>query len=106
MTTSGLLLKQRGVASRLEVPLFIDLDPRQRTKPYTWRQLTVAEDLQVQPRDVATGYRVQIGRRQWMFYRSLAAKRIRTVLGQNLGCEYICGRFHTNGSVETLIEIE
>ena len=106
VTTSGLLLKQRGVASRLEVPLFIDLDPRQRTKPYTWRQLTVAEDLQVQPRDVATGYRVQIGRRQWMFYRSLAAKRIRTVLGQNLGCEYICGRFHTNGSVETLIEIE
>ena len=105
-TSSGLLLKQRGMASRLEMPLFIDLAPRQRTKPYTWRQLTVAEDLQTQPRDVATGYRVQIGRRQWMFYRSLAAKQIRTVLGQNLGCEYICGRFHTNGSVETLIEIE
>ena len=105
-TASGLLLKQQRMASRLEMPLFIDLAPRQRTKPYTWRQLTVAEDLQAQPRDVATGYRVQIGRRQWMFYRSLAAKQIRTVLGQNLGCEYICGRFHTNGSVETLIEIE
>ncbi|MBB76735.1 MAG: hypothetical protein CMJ75_19690 [Planctomycetaceae bacterium] len=103
---SGLLLKQRGAVSRLEMPLFIDLAPRQRTKPYTWRQLTVAEDLRVQPREVATGYRVQIGRRQWIFYRSLAAKRIRTVLGQNLGCEYICGRFHANGSVETLIEIE
>ena len=105
-TSSGLLLTQRGVVSRLEVPLFFDLAPGRRAKPYTWRQLTVAEDLQSQPRDVATGYRVQIGRRQWMFYRSLTAKRIRTVLGQNLGCEYICGRFRTDGSVETLIEIE
>ncbi|MAV33999.1 MAG: hypothetical protein CMJ59_00945 [Planctomycetaceae bacterium] len=102
----GLVLEQRSVASRLDAPLFFDLSPKRRPKPYTWRRLTVAEDLEVQPQDVATGYRVQIGRRQWLFYRSLAAKRVRTVLGQNLGCDYLCGRFRRDGSLDTLIEIE
>ena len=54
--------------------LFIDLRKDRFVRPVTWRQLTVAENLSIQPADVAVGYRVQIGADQWLFYRSLAPR--------------------------------
>jgi hypothetical protein len=42
-------------------------------RPLTWRRITVAENLALVPREVAAAYRVQVGREQWLFYRSLAA---------------------------------
>lgn len=74
--------------------------------PVTWRQLTVAEDRLIVPRDVAVGYRVQIGRAQWLFYRSLAECGNRTLLGQNLVSEFLAARFGRNGIAEPLMEIE
>jgi hypothetical protein len=85
---------------------FIDLAPRRLSRPVTWRQLTVAEDREIQPDDVAVGYRVQIGSRQWLFYRSLAACGNRTLLGHNLVSEFLAARFSRRGVPETLIEIE
>jgi hypothetical protein len=85
---------------------FIDLSPRRLHRPVTWRQLTVAEDRQIQPNDVAVGYRVQVGGRQWLFYRSLAACGNRTLLGHNLVSEFLAARFSKQGMPETLIEIE
>ena len=91
---------------RLYVPLLFDLAPPRVSKRRTWRQLTVAEHLESQPRDVAVGYRVQLGNTQWLFYRSLAPRSSRSVLGQNVSNEFVAARFDLDGGLEELIEIE
>jgi hypothetical protein len=72
----------------------------------TWRQLTVGESLNVVSRDVAAGYRVQIGKSQWLIYRSLGTRGNRTVLGQNFSSEFVVARFRPDGTAEKLLEIE
>ena len=108
LTTSahGVELVQSATASALYAPLFVDLDPRRMRRQLTWRQLTVAERLENQPADVALGYRVQIGKRQWLFYRSLTPPANRTVLGQNLFCDFMAAQFDCDGEIESLIEVE
>ncbi len=91
----------------LFAPLFIDLDPRRLSKEVTWRQLTVGKERTAVPRDEAVGYRVQIGRSQWLFYRAMGGPATRTVLGRNLYNEMLIGRFQADGGkVKTLVEIE
>lgn len=91
---------------RLHAALFVDLNPRRLRRPVTWRHLTVAESLLAVPDDVAVGYRVQIGKAQWLLYRSLGARGNRTVLGQNLSTEFVVARFPPTGLAEKLLEIE
>jgi hypothetical protein len=107
-TDSGRLeLTQSSSGQCLFAPLFIDLDPRRLAKEVTWRQLTVGKDRTAVPRDEAVGYRVQVGRSQWLFYRALGGPATRTVLGKNLYNEMLIGRFHADGGkVKTLVEIE
>lgn len=100
------LTQSAADARNLFAPCFIDLAPRRLRRPVTWRRLTIAEDRQIQPNDVAVGYRVQVGSRQWLFYRSLDACGNRTVLGHNLVTEFLAARFSRDGVPETLIEIE
>jgi hypothetical protein len=66
----------------------------------------VAEQLAIQPRDVAVAYRVQSGSDQFAIYRSLAKKANRTFLGQNLVHEFFAARFKSDGTTQTLLEIE
>lgn len=96
-------LQQTGRA--LYAPLFIDLNSTRRTKALTWRQLTVAEQLQIVPPDVAVAYRVQIGKKQWIVYRSLDKPGNRTFLGVNLISDFLLARFNSNGEAETLIDV-
>jgi hypothetical protein len=93
-------------ARSLFAPLFIDCSAARLTRPATWRRLTVAESRLVQPADAAVGYRVQVGRQQWLIYRSLAERGNRTVLGHNLISEFLVARFDRQGKVEPLLEIE
>jgi hypothetical protein len=102
----GLQLELEATGSAMFAPLFIDLNPRRFGKAITWRQLTVAESLQIQPPDVAAAYRVQCGKKQWLLYRSLASRGNRTVLGHNLCSEFLCARFERRGEVTALVEIE
>lgn len=102
----ALELEQTVQGSSLSAPIFIDLSGRRRKMPVTWRQLSVGEQRKVVPSDVAVGYRVEIGKAQWLFYRSLAPIGNRTVLGQNLNSEIMVCRFHRDGSVEELLEVE
>ena len=102
----GLELKFSVRGNALFAPLFFDLDPRRFARRMTWRQLTVAESLQKRPADVAVGYRVQLGREQWLIYRSLAQTANRTLLGHNLSTEMLVARFDPAGEVEALVEIE
>jgi hypothetical protein len=101
----GLTLTQPLPGRRGHVALFIDLDPQRIKRQLTWRQLTVAESLQIVARDIAAGYRIQIGREQWLIYRSLAPSGNRTVLGQNFSTEFVVARFRPNGIAEKILEI-
>lgn len=101
----GLQLFQTGYGQAFYAPLFVDLNPRRLEKPLTWRRLTVAEKLEIQPADVAAGYRIQIGKSQWLVYRSLTPAANRTILGQNLSTEFYIGRFKKSGETEELLEI-
>jgi hypothetical protein len=105
-TERRLELTQRAEGSCLLAPLFVDLKPRRFAQPLTWRQLTVAENLSVQGPDAAVGYRVLVGRGQWLIYRALACKGNRTLLGHNLSTEFLVARFLRDGRVEPLVEIE
>ena len=77
-TSQGLHLQQSTDGRRLFAPLFVDLDRRRFRRRLTWRQVHVAESLTNLAPEVAAGYRVAIGREQWLIYRSLASKGNRT----------------------------
>ncbi|WP_144974143.1 hypothetical protein [Bremerella volcania] len=101
-----LSLQQTSGGRGLVVPIFFDLTRKGQGKPLTWRQLTVAEKLVIQPRDRAVAYRVQTGTGHWAFYRSLTDKASRTFLGVNLIAETLVARFDENGDIEKLLEVE
>ncbi len=101
-----LVLEQHTAAGNLACPLFFDLAPRRAKKPHTWRQLTVAESLEMVPRDVAVGFRVQAGSDQWLIYRALTRRGNRTLLGYNLSSEFYFGRLDRDGEADELLEIE
>jgi len=105
-TDRGLELRQQARARAMMAPLFFDLRAGRMTHPFTWRQLTVAENLKIQPPEVAVGYRVMVGKEQWLIYRSLAPRANRTLLGHNLATEMLVARFGRDGEVEPLVEIE
>jgi hypothetical protein len=99
-------LSQSSDGHSIHAPLFVDLTQRRLSRRITWRRLTVAEQLRIQPPEVAAGYRVALGNQQWLIYRSLGEPRNRTLLGHNLSTEALIARFNTDGEVETLVEIE
>jgi hypothetical protein len=108
IAAEGMLQLTQGRSGKnLSCPLFFDLDGKRLSKPCTWRQLTVAESLTIQPPDVAVGYRIQCGKKQWLVYRSQAQAANRTVLGYNLSIEGMIGRFVApGGEVQELLQIE
>lgn len=103
---ASLAIRQAARGRNMFVPLVLDLAPTRFRRAFTWRRLTVAESLKIAPRDQAVGYRVQVGKEQWLFYRSLAWKGNRTVLGQNYSTEFVACRFLPSGLTEDLLSIE
>jgi hypothetical protein len=94
-------------ASRIYSPILIALCNRFSQKPYTWRQLTVAENLRIVGKDEAVGIRVQLAKEQILLYRNLAKATRRTVLGVHLMSDFFAGLFDKDsGEAETLVEIE
>jgi hypothetical protein len=106
LVNERLVLTQETTGRAMCCPLFFDLKRKRTKKERTWRQLTVAEWMEVLPRDRAVGYRAQSGRGQWLIYRSLGPAGNRTVLGQNIAGEFCAGRFRRSGKLEEWIEIE
>ena len=101
-----LQLTHESVGRAMFTPLLVDLDQRRSFTASTWRQLTVAHDLAIQPTTTAVGYRSQIGKKNWLVYRSLAEPAPRTVLGHHLNTEFLFARFDRDGNVKPLIEVE
>jgi len=105
-TDRGLELRQSAYGRSLFAPLWLDLKPQRMWRPLTWRPLTVAEQFAVLPPEAAVGYRVRVGRQQWLVYRALASRGHRTLLGHNLVTEMLVARFRPDGHVEPLLEIK
>jgi hypothetical protein len=101
-----LTLRSAARQKRIYSPLVVALRGVGRPKPYTWRPLTVAQDLEHSPVDVAQGHRVQIGKDQWVFYRSLGPVKRRSIMGLHLNTEFYAARFLSDdGSYEALVEV-
>jgi len=105
-TDSTLVLRQESTGRSLFAPLFFDLDADRLGKRYTWRQLSVGENLQRMRDDQAVGYRIQLAQEQFLLYRSLTPKASRTVLGHNLMDDFCFARFDPETGVDPLIAVE
>ena len=105
-TEGMLVLRQESVGKSLFVPLFFDLDAERLSKRYTWRQLSVGENLRRVTEDEAVGYRIQLGEDQFLLYRSLTENANRTVLGHNLMDDFCFARFDPATGVDPLIAVE
>ena len=101
-----LRLRQAAHGSALYAPLWLDLARGRLRRALTWRRLTVGENLAVVPPEEAVGYRVQVGREQWLIYHSLAPVGNRSVLGLNTCAAFVCGRFLPSGKIEEIVVIE
>lgn len=104
-TPQGLELRQQSLGQNLFATLFVDLQAKRSRRTITWRRLTVGEDRQRVPDDLAVAYRVQIGAEQWVFYRALGGKGRRSFLGTHTADETLAGRF-AKGVCEPLLRIE
>jgi hypothetical protein len=103
---SNLILRNRTESRAFFQPLFFDLNANRLKKPYTWRRLTVGENLQKVPDDQATGFRIQLGKEQYILYRSLTPLANRTILGHNLIDDFCYGRFAPKTGVEPLVTVQ
>lgn len=99
-------LAQSGTGQAMYVPMFLDLSPRRSKLQRTWRQLTVAEKLEIVPTDVAVAYRVQVGKKQFVLYRALGEAQNRTFFGQNVNTELFLGRLEKDRSMTELLQVE
>ena len=99
-------IEQSAFGCGMSVAFALDLDPKRSLKPRTWRRLTVAEKMRTVGSDEAVAYRLQIGKEQWLIYRTLAEKGNRTFLGQNYADDFFLGKIDIEGNVEAILEIE
>ena len=108
LSDSGRHLELRALGfGGLYAPVVLDWNPTRRRQSAIWRALTVAQDGVALPVQRAAGFRLQIGKEQWLIYRSLS--RIlepRTVLGQHTMYETLIGRFLATGAVEPMVLVE
>ena len=96
-----------GGGRRVYAPVLISLANRHAKNPFTWRRLTVGEDLRIVRSDEAAAYRVQVGADQLLLYRTLAPATRRTALGMHTLADFYAGRFDMEeGDVDTLVEVE
>jgi hypothetical protein len=101
-----LTVEQAAHGRNLLSPLWIDLNPKRLRRPLTWRRLTVGENVKALSRDVAVGYRVQVGDEQWLIYRSLDPVWNRSVLGHNTFGSFVCGKIDDKGNVKEILTME
>ena len=100
------VLEARTTRTRLLSAMLVAVGQKSRNPIYTWRPLSVAQNLQKVSDDIAQGCRVQIGNDQWVFYRSLAPCSRRTLMGLHLSMEFYAGRFLSDdGTYEPLVEV-
>jgi hypothetical protein len=92
---------------RIYMPSLISLCTSHTHLPFTWRHLTVGDDLRTVGQDEARAFRIQIGTDQWFIYCNLSHAVRRTALGVHTMADFYAARFDSDdGEMETLIEVE
>lgn len=92
---------------RIFMPTLISLCNSHAKQPFTWRHLTVGDELRIVEPNEAKAFRIQIGPEQWVVYRSLGPALRRTALGMHTMADFYAGSFDMDdGEVDTLVEVE
>ena len=102
-----LVAKYETSGRRIYIPCIISLCTSHAHLPFTWRHLTVGDDLRIVSPDEARAFRVQIGTDQWFIYCNLSQAIRRTALGVHTMADFYAARFDgEDGEMETLVEVE
>ncbi len=101
----GIKYSLQGEGPSLFAPLVFDLDAARCKQPATWRQLTVGEEMQKVDAGRAVGFRVQLGKEQFLLYRSMTPMANRSVLGHNLIDDFCYATFSPEAGVSPLVEV-
>jgi len=103
----ALELVQRQKGSALYLPLVIDWNPKRAGGAVQWRNLTVSEQRKTLRIDEAAGYRLRMGKDQFLVYHSLHnTGEARAVLGHHTWNETVIGGVKADGTIAPLILIE
>ncbi|MCA9000034.1 MAG: hypothetical protein KDA80_23760 [Planctomycetaceae bacterium] len=106
-TADGLQSQCTGPGACLYSPIVFEWHSQRRKSAVEWAPLTVAEDGKPVTEDYARGFRLRIGRKQWLLYHSLVAPEIpRTVLGLHTASETVLAEILPNGEFNVLVEVE
>jgi hypothetical protein len=88
-------------------PIWLDFQTHRFNRKRTWRQLTVAQDLAIVPRHVASAFRVQVGSEHWVLYRSMLSRGPLSMMGKHLIADFFAARFHpSDGGMEDLVTVD
>lgn len=102
-----LVLRQNAFGRGMFAPMAFDLDAKRVKEQYTWRQLTVGENLEPVGRDRAAAYRLQIDKLHVLLYHTMTSALNRTFFGHNLVSDFFAGRFDAKtGEVGVIVEAE
>ncbi len=102
-----LIARAESTAGQMFMAICIQLEDANPKQQFTWRALTVGEDLRIVKPHEAVAYRVQIGLQQLVIYRSLTPATRRTALGLHTMADFYVGRFDADeGEVDTIVEVE
>ncbi|MEM7474696.1 MAG: hypothetical protein AAF483_06865 [Planctomycetota bacterium] len=106
--TDGMLVAHSEArARRLYNPVVISLRNSHAEKNYTWRHLTVADQLRIVEKEEAQAFRFQIGSEQWFVYRNLDRPIRRTALSFHLLDDFYAGRFDAeDGELDAIVQVE
>jgi len=85
----------------------LDWNPKRGDEPVDWQRVTVCEDAQYIPPEVAVGHRLRIGKKQWVLYHSHQKPAIpRSVMGIHTLSETVVASLNNKGDVTTMVEVE
>lgn len=104
---SSLVAKVHQKARCVYNPVLISLCSSHAKQPFTWRHLTVADELRIVRPEEAQAFRVQFGTDQLFVYRNLDKPVRRTALGFHTFDDFFIGRFDAeDGEMDTIVQVE
>ncbi|MEM7558208.1 MAG: hypothetical protein AAF394_03725 [Planctomycetota bacterium] len=104
---SSLVAKVHQNAKRFYNPVLISLCSSHAKQAFTWRHLTVADELRIVRPEEARAFRVQFGSDQLFVYRNLDKPVRRTALGFHTFDDFFIGRFDAeDGEMDTIVQVE
>ncbi|MCR9294154.1 MAG: hypothetical protein NXI32_15655 [bacterium] len=106
-TAEDLLVQAESRGRSLYMPVLISLNHHPKKVPFTWRHLTVGDDLRIVRHDEARAFRIQIGGEQWFIYCNLSRPQRRTALSVHTMADFYAARFDAHdGEFDTIVEVD